>query len=155
MINLGSNSGDRRLNLSRAVNAVAGRFGMFEVSHAVESEPWGFDSENKFLNIGMMFSTDLEPLELLHELQEIERKINPESHRNPDGSYRDRAIDIDIIAIDDVQIDTPELTIPHRHLAERPFFLTPLMETASAWRHPATGLTAMEMLAALAAKSPR
>ena len=138
-LNIGSNVGNRRMNLSRAVAAIEKEFGYFELSHTVESEPWGFDSHNEFLNVGMMVLSDLPPLEILHKLQAIERSISPEPHRNPDGSYADRVIDIDIIAIDDLVIDSPELQVPHPRMAERPFVLEPLAELAPLWRHPLLG----------------
>lgn len=127
-INIGSNLGNRLMNLTRAVSAIEKRFGWFELSHHVESEPWGFNSKNKFLNVGMAFISDLQPLEVLHILQEVEASINPSSHRNADGSYKDRVIDIDIMAVDGVEMSTPELTLPHLHLEERPFFLEPYNE---------------------------
>ena len=97
----------------------------------------------------MLFQSDLEPQEVLERLQKIERAISPDSHRNPDGSYRDRLIDIDMIAVDDRVIDTPTLKVPHPGLPERRFFLTPLMEIAPQWKHPVSGLTARQMLALL------
>lgn len=127
-INIGSNLGNRLMNLTRAVSAIEKRFGWFELSHHIESEPWGFNSKNKFLNVGMAFISDLQPLEVLHILQEVEASINPSSHRNADGSYKDRVIDIDIMAVDGVEMSTPELTLPHPHLEERPFFLEPYNE---------------------------
>lgn len=127
-INIGSNLGNRLMNLTRAVAAIEKRFGWFELSHHIESEPWGFNSKNKFLNVGMAFISDLQPLEVLHILQEVEASINPSSHRNADGSYKDRVIDIDIMAVDGVEMSTPELTLPHPHLEERPFFLEPYNE---------------------------
>ena len=135
-VNIGSNLGNRRLNLSRAMRAIGEEFGEYEISHVVESEPWGFDSTHSFLNVGMMFFSDLEPLEILHRLQAIERSISTESHRKADGTYADRIIDIDIVAIDYLQINTPELTVPHPHLLEREFFLRPMAELAPGWRHP-------------------
>lgn len=127
-INIGSNMGNRLMNLTRAVSAIEKRFGWFELSHHIESEPWGFNSKNKFLNVGMAFISDLQPLEVLHILQEVEATINPSSHRNADGSYKDRVIDIDIMAVDGVEMSTTELTLPHPHLEERPFFLEPYNE---------------------------
>lgn len=127
-INIGSNLGNRLMNLTRAVSAIEKRFGWFELSHHIESEPWGFDSKNKFLNVGMAFISDLQPLEVLHILQEVEASINPSSHRHADGSYKDRVIDIDIMAADGVEMSTPELTLPHPHLEERAFFLEPYNE---------------------------
>lgn len=149
IINIGSNLGNRRLNLSRAMSAVGREFGAFELSHTVESAPWGFESPNRFLNVGMAFHTDLTPQEVLSRLQAIEHRLSPANHRNADGTYADRYVDIDIMAIDTLTVDTPELKLPHPHLAERRFFLEPLAELAPGWRHPATGLTPGEMLAAL------
>lgn len=148
-LNLGSNMGNRRMNLSRAVAAIEKEFGYFELSHTIESEPWGFDSPNSFLNVGMMVTSDLPPLEILHKLQAIEEQLSPTSHRNPDGSYADREIDIDIIAIDDISMTTDELTLPHPLMAERRFVLEPLAELAPFWRHPVNGLTPGEMMAKL------
>lgn len=148
-INIGSNLGDRRLNLSRAVSAVNKEFGDFEMSHTVESEPWGFSSPNRFLNVGVMFISDLSPLEVLGRLQEIEKRLSSRPHRNADGSYADRAVDIDIMAADDIIIDTQRLKLPHPHLADRRFFLEPMNELAPGWHHPATGLDCSEMLALL------
>lgn len=127
-INIGSNLGNRLMNLTRAVSAIEKRFGWFELSKHMESEPWGFKSKNRFLNIGMAFISDMEPLDVLHVLHEIESSINPSSHRNADGSYKDRIIDIDIMAVDGVEMNTPELTLPHPHLEDRPFFLQPYHE---------------------------
>ena len=145
-INIGSNMGQRRLVLSRAMRAVGEAFGAYEISHVVESEPWGFESDRKFLNLGMMFGSDLEPRQILERLQEIERSISSVPHRNADGTYADRELDIDIVAIDELTIDEPELTLPHPRLAERDFFLVPMEELAPSWRHPITGLTPSEML---------
>ena len=148
-MNIGSNLGDRRLNLSRAVRGIISRFGGFEVSHVIESAPWGFDSANHFLNVCMMFASDLEPVEVLETLQDIERSISGDSHRTPDGQYADRVIDIDMIAADDIVINDPKLTLPHPMLEKRSFFLEPLNEIAPGWKHPVTGKTAAEMLADL------
>ena len=149
LINLGSNLGDRRLNLSRAMRAVGAEFGDFEMSHVVESEPWGFDSTNSFLNVGMAFNSDLPPEEVLGRLQRVERSISPAPHREASGGYADRVIDIDIVAVDREIIDTPSLRVPHPSLAERRFFLEPLAELAPGWTHPESGLTAAQMLARL------
>ena len=149
LINLGSNLGDRRLNLSRAMRAVGAEFGDFEMSHVVESEPWGFDSTNSFLNVGMAFNSDLPPEEVLGRLQRVERSISPAPHRDASGGYADRVIDIDIVAVDREIIDTPSLRVPHPNLAERRVFLEPLAELAPGWTHPESGLTAAQMLARL------
>lgn len=154
IINIGSNLGDRRLNLSRAMRSVGIEFGDFEMSHVVETAPWGFESKHPFLNIAMMFQSELTPEEVLKKLQVIEKNISPATHRTPDGQYTDRLIDIDLVAADNLIINTPGLTIPHPHLEERDFFLVPLEEIAPGWRHPVTGLTATQMLGKLKTSQP-
>lgn len=146
LANIGSNLGNRRLNLSRAVRMIGEEFGAFEISHVVESDPDGFDSTNSFLNVGISFHSELAPQDLLSRLQRIERAISPASHRDAEGGYIDRVIDIDIIAIDREVIDTESLKVPHPRMAQRDFVLVPLEELAPAWTHPVTGLTPSQML---------
>lgn len=134
------------MNLSKAVAAIEKEFGYFELSHTVESTPQNFVSDNNFLNVGMMVISELPPVEVLHKLQAIERAISPASHRTPEGGYADRLIDIDIIAIDDMVIDTPELKVPHPRMHERRFVLEPLAELAPFWEHPILHATPRQML---------
>lgn len=148
-LNIGSNLGNRRLHLSRAVRALGEAFGNFEASHAVESEPWGFDSTRSFLNMGVQVETDLQPEEILAVVKDVENSVSPSPHRDDNGNYIDREIDIDIMAIDMMTVDTPSLKVPHPHLPERRFFLEPFMEMAPGWRHPVSGLTPGEMLSRL------
>lgn len=148
IVNIGSNLGNTRLNLSRAMAAIVNRFGDIEMSHAMDSEPWGFESPHRFLNVCIMFATDLAPAEVHEILRGIEADISPAAHRAPDGSYADRLIDIDIVAIDDMVIDTPACRCHIRDF-ERDFFLKPLAEIAPGWRHPVNGMSPDEMLALL------
>lgn len=131
-LNIGSNQGDRAALIERAVALLMRAMPDARVrrSAPVESEPWGFDSPNAFLNIGLMIDLprSIDPEALLDITQAAERAISPASHRNPDGSYRDRLIDIDIIAVDRLRLHTPRLTLPHPRAALRPFVLTPLRE---------------------------
>lgn len=102
------------------------------VSKPFFSEPWGFESPNRFTNVGVVFETSLEPFALLEHLQQIEKKLtNGASHRNADGSYRDRQLDIDIITFGELRIDTPRLTIPHPRMRDRDFVMIPMMELDS------------------------
>lgn len=137
-INIGSNLGNRLMNLTRTVAAVEKEFGWFELSHHVESEAWGYDSENKFLNVGMVFISELGPEQVLDRLQAIEHRFSPEPHRNADGSYRDRLVDIDIMAVEGVEMQTERLTLPHPHLNDRPFFLDPYLELRDIMREKIT-----------------
>ncbi|MDE6649263.1 MAG: 2-amino-4-hydroxy-6-hydroxymethyldihydropteridine diphosphokinase [Muribaculaceae bacterium] len=145
-LNLGSNLGNRLLHLTRAMKAIGEEFGPYETSHKVESDPWGFDSTNRFVNIGVAIESDLSPEDVMRRLQIIEKSISDRGHRRWDGSYNDREIDIDIMATDGGIYDSPILRIPHRHLARRDFFLKPLSELAPEWRNPESGLSASEML---------
>ena len=145
-LNIGSNMGDRRDNLYRAVVALAAGTGGCAVSSIVESEPWGFESDNRFMNLGVSLCSDMEPQQMLDRIHEIERRLGSASHRDEQGGYIDRVVDIDIVAIDDMVIDTPTLQVPHPHLPDRDFFLRPMMQLAPDWRHPVTGLTAAQML---------
>ena len=148
-LNIGSNLGNVRLNISRALRAIEEKYGYFETSRIVESRPWRFISPNTFANIAVMVVTDRSCAEVLSDIKEIEGRLSPMPHRDDRGGYVDRVIDIDIMAADDTVIDTEDLTVPHPHLAERHFFLEPFDELAPLWRHPVTGLTCAEMLARL------
>lgn len=150
-LNIGSNLGNRKLNISRALRALEESFGYFEVSRMVESRPWGFVSDNTFANVAVMVISDKQPEEVLATVLDIERRLGSGSHRDACGGYADRLIDIDIMACDETEVRTPELTIPHPNLAERRFFLEPFAELAPRWRHPVTGLTCAEMLDTLPA----
>lgn len=136
-INIGTNLGNRLHNIECAIVAIERKFNTTcRRSDIIESEPWGFSSNNKFMNIGIAFDTNLEPQQLLEHLQEIECSIGTNNHRKPDGTYDDRIIDIDIMAIGSIHISTPTLTIPHPCLLERTFFLTPMLQLVPDWQHP-------------------
>ena len=152
-LNIGSNTGNRRDNLYRAVAfLVAGTSGG-AVSSIVESEPWGFESDNRFLNLGVKLSSDIEPQQMLDRIHDIERRLGSAAHRDANGNYIDRLVDIDIVAIDDLVINTPTLQVPHPHLPDRDFFLKPMLQLAPDWRHPVTGLTAAQMLEELSSQN--
>lgn len=93
------------------------------------SEPWGFTSENTFLNAVCCLSTDFSPMEVLRLTQDIERSLG-RLKKSVNRKYSDRLIDIDILLYDDLHIDTPELTIPHPLMWERDFVMIPLQEIA-------------------------
>lgn len=135
-VNIGSNLGERENLINRAIEEIGDRFGYCCISGLVESEPWGFDSANRFLNIGISFKTLLHPEEILDTLKKIEKKISGKSHRDSQGNYSDREVDIDIMAIDEITYDSERLHIPHKHLLEREFFLIPLKELSPSWKYP-------------------
>ena len=146
-LNIGSNLGNTKLNISRALRALEEKYGYFETSKIMESKPWGFVSPHSFANLAVMIVTDRTPQEVLADIKEIESRLNPTPHRTPEGEYADRILDIDIRAAYDMTVESDSLTLPHPHLAERLFFLEPFNELAPMWRHPVTGKTCGDMIA--------
>lgn len=142
-IGIGANIGKRRYNIRRAVDDIRGLDHVADVvvSSIFVSEPWGYESANKYFNVvaKVVFDANIEPLWLLDRLQEIERGICKASHRDADGNYIDRRIDIDIIAIDDLVVDHPRLQVPHPLMFQRDFVMRPLAEIAPDWRPPSCG----------------
>ena len=136
VINIGSNKGDRERLICRATELISNHFGICCISTPVESKPWGYESENTFLNLGISFHTELDPLSLLDVLQRIEKEICRDPHRDSKGNYIDREIDIDIMAFGNMRYESERLTIPHRHLLQRSFFLTPLLQLVPDWQYP-------------------
>lgn len=147
-VNIGSNLGNSRSLIEQAVAGISflADNGTMRRSGFVESEPWGYSSTHRFLNIGVEFSTTIPPEELLSRLLSIQNVISDKSHRTPLGGYADRLIDIDLIYYDELTISTPALTLPHPRMHLRDFVLTPLCELSPGWVHPHLKLTAPQML---------
>lgn len=130
-LGLGSNLGDKCLHLRTAINEIEKRIGHVECQSAfVETEPWGFESDNTFVNAVVRVVTALSPLDLLKETQTIEREMG-RTHKTVDGKYSDRIIDIDILLYGDAEINLPELVVPHPRMYERDFVMKPLEEVRS------------------------
>ena len=143
---LGSNLGDRADNLRRAADEIRRTMGeVTSLSSFYETAPWGFRSDNAFLNAALAVRTDLPPMELLARTQEAERLLGRTS-KSTGGVYADRPIDIDILLYDGLVLRTPALTIPHPAMAGRLFVLRPLAEIAPGVVHPLLGITVAEML---------
>lgn len=129
-LSLGTNLGDRRSNLDTALNLIAREVGIIKArSSIIETEPWGFDSPNCFLNMAVLVQTELKPMEVLDKTQKIEKDMGRISKTGTDG-YHDRIIDIDILLYDDLTMDTPMLTIPHPRMYQRRFVMEPLAQIA-------------------------
>lgn len=143
-LGLGTNIGNRRGNLVKAAALLAERVGdILALSGFMETEPWGFESENLFLNAAIKMETPLTPDELLSATQAIEREMGRE--KKSDGSYHDRVIDIDILLYDNRVIEQLGLIVPHPLMQERLFVMAPLAEIAPFERHPLLGRTFMEL----------
>lgn len=128
-LNIGSNLGDKYANINHAIALIESHCGCHAIlSDWIESEPWGYDSPNQYVNIGVLVDVESTPHSLLDTLQAIERECGTRSHRNADGSYADRLIDIDIMDIDGVTLHDSDLVVPHPHLDDREFFKIPYLQ---------------------------
>lgn len=121
VISLGTNLGDKLKNLKNALSNIEGFGSIINKSRIFCSDPWGYNSENEFLNMGLVIKTSLEPMQLLKKLKTIERQMG----RGPKmvQSYQDRIIDLDILIYKGFTIDNEDLSIPHPKIKERKFSL--------------------------------
>jgi 2-amino-4-hydroxy-6-hydroxymethyldihydropteridine diphosphokinase len=127
-LGLGSNLGDCRKNLERAIRLIGDRVGrVIRQSSFIETKPWGFESEHRFVNAVVLCETTKTPREVLLLTQQIERDMGRRK-KSVSGGYADRTIDIDILLYDDVMIDEPDLKIPHPLMYQRDFVMIPLKE---------------------------
>lgn len=130
-LSLGSNLGDRKATMRRAIGLLNERAGNVDrQSSFIETEPWGFESTNKFLNMCVRLLTTLSPEQLLLATKQIERELG-RTQKSVNGQYHDRPIDIDILMYDNVHIDSDDLMLPHPHMQEREFVMKPLREILS------------------------
>ena len=149
-INIGSNLGNRRDNLRYAIQEIERRFDCKALRSSVyETKSWGYLSDNPFFNIGIEIDVEGDYEQMLDQFKEIELGIGCTTHRNSDGGYIDRLLDIDIIYIDNQVLDTEKLKVPHPRMQERDFVLLPVEELAPTWVHPLLHRTATEMLSDL------
>ena len=127
-LSLGSNLGNRRRIVKDAIQMIGQKVGpVLRQSSLIETDPWGFESPNKFINACVCCHTVLSPRELLQATQQIE-KVMGRTGKSTKGEYHDRIIDIDILLYNDVHIDEPDLKIPHPLMKERDFVMKPLKE---------------------------
>jgi 2-amino-4-hydroxy-6-hydroxymethyldihydropteridine diphosphokinase len=144
LLGLGANLGDPRRQLAEAVARLRGVVEELRVSSVYRTEPVGHREQPDFYNLVVGGWTALPPLELLREMQSIERALG----RERSFANAPRLIDIDLLAYGDRVMDTPALTLPHPRIAERGFVLHPLAEVAPDWVHPVLARTARELLSA-------
>ena len=141
-LSLGSNQGDRTENIENALSLlnIELKTPYKAVSSLMETQPWGFESDQKFLNAAVHYelmlpkgyNPEAEGLMILEICKDIERRLGrkgePEYDEEGERIYRNRPIDIDILLFGDNRIDCPELTVPHRLMYQRDFVLIPLRE---------------------------
>ena len=127
-LSLGTNLGDKRKNITEAIKNIGELVGgVVRQSALYETEPWGFRSDNRFVNAAVCVDTQLSPRRLLEVTQRIEREMG-RTLKSDGGEYHDRIIDIDILLYGDLHIDEPDLKIPHPLMHERDFVMMPLNE---------------------------
>ena len=133
-LGIGTNLGNRELNLEQSIARIEEFIGpVLMTSSIYETEPWGFQTEDKFLNLVVKAETKLTPSGLLGRILMIESLLG--RVRGP-NRYSSRLIDIDILVYEEMIIDQESLKIPHPLLQERRFVLVPLCEIASEMIHP-------------------
>jgi 2-amino-4-hydroxy-6-hydroxymethyldihydropteridine diphosphokinase len=141
-IGLGSNLGDRMTTLRMAIQRLETLGRIAVVSSLYETQPVEYLEQPPFLNAVVALDTALTPADLLSALLGIERYLG----RRRSFPNAPRTLDLDLLVVDDVILDTPELTLPHPRLHERAFVLVPLAEIAPELVLPGTGKTMREFL---------
>lgn len=145
-VGLGSNLGDRE----ELIRHAAVLLGAKRVSTIVETEPWGYVEQPKFLNAVAELETPLSARALLDQLLDVERSLGRErtQFNRPVPRWGPRLIDLDLLTYGDETIDEPGLTVPHPQIARRLFVLEPLAELAPSLEIPGFG-TVSALLARL------
>ncbi|MBS0234787.1 MAG: 2-amino-4-hydroxy-6-hydroxymethyldihydropteridine diphosphokinase [Proteobacteria bacterium] len=145
---LGTNIGDRTGNIEDAIRRLTadGAIRIVARSHLYRTAPWGVTDQDWFVNACVGIGTKLAPHELLARCQAVENDMGRVRTRH----WGPRIIDVDILAIRDLQIRDPDLTVPHPLIAERAFVLVPLRDIAP--DVTIGGKTLADMLAALDAR---
>ena len=147
-LSLGSNQGDRKHNIETALSLLNIELNTpyKKLSSIVETEPWGFESDDRFLNAAVLYELQLpkgynpeaEGLIILDKCKSIEAKLGRKQAQmyNDQGErvYLSRSIDIDILLLGDDKIDCDELTVPHKLMWEREFVMEPLKEILPQWQ---------------------
>jgi len=138
-LGFGANLGDRKKNLAEAINALNSRpdVAVLRTSGVYETEPWGLTDQPKFLNMVAEIATSISPGELLERVKKLEHDMG----RDEGPRLGPRLIDIDILLLEDLVVDEPDLTVPHASLHLRAFVLVPLAELTPDSVHPVLGVT--------------
>ncbi len=141
---LGSNIGDKIGYLKSAIKSINQGVGtIVKISPVYQTEPWGYQDPNPYLNLVLQLDTSLEPQELLKITQQIEKTLG----RVREGvGYKARTIDIDILYFNSQIINLPDLKVPHPLLQNRMFVLKPLYDIAPDFLHPLFKLTTWQLL---------
>lgn len=139
---LGGNLGDRKELINQAVKSISEKNRLIAFSAIYETQAWGNVAHGNFLNQVIQIESSLSPEKLLHQIQQIEKKLG----RKRTETWGDRTMDIDILYFGDEVIKTPNLTIPHRYIQDRRFVLIPLAEILPDMIHPVLGKSNQTLL---------
>ena len=143
VLSLGSNVGDRLNYLNLSKTAIYNLIGPIQLSSNIyETEPWGVDNQDSYLNQVVTVQTNLSPYEMLDNIHQIEKDLG----RIRQIHYGPRTIDIDILYYAERIIDNEKLKIPHPHIQKRRFILVPLSEILPQMQHPLLKKTNQELL---------
>ena len=142
-LGLGSNQGDRELNLKNSIKLLNSRVGkVLNTSGIYESEPWGVKNQNYFLNQVIEIETHIDPNDLLNICKNIEYDMG----RKPEIRWGKRVIDIDILYYQSKIINQEKLIIPHKLMHKRKFVMIPLNDLNENHLHPILKITNKEIL---------
>tara|TARA_Y100000991_G_scaffold158316_1_gene120789 strand:+ start:50 stop:535 length:486 start_codon:yes stop_codon:yes gene_type:complete len=142
-LQLGSNIGDRLDNLDQSIKIITERIGnVLEKSSVYESTPWGVENQRNFLNQVIFVKSNFDPYTILDLVLQIEKDMG----RIRIEKWGERIIDIDILFIDDLIIESENLCIPHEFIAKRKFVLQPMCEIAPGFIHPKLNKTISQLL---------
>ncbi|MBE6098695.1 MAG: 2-amino-4-hydroxy-6-hydroxymethyldihydropteridine diphosphokinase [Anaerovibrio sp.] len=127
-LSVGSNLGDRAEYIRQAIEYVGAsdKIQLKSVSSLYETPPWGNINQPSFLNGAFSLVSTISPQELLGLCQSVEQSLGRVRHEH----WGPRTIDIDLLYIDGMRLNTPELVLPHPYMLERAFVLVPLVEIA-------------------------
>lgn len=143
-LSLGSNRGNRKNNLERAIELLSEWAGdVVTVSSVYETPPWQMNDRTNFFNQVLLLETTLDPAQLIDTIILVETMMG---RKRTGKKYEPRIIDIDILFYNDAEINTEELTIPHPLIPQRRFVLEPLTEIAPGFMHPALKKTMAQLL---------
>jgi len=132
-LGLGSNLGDRKLNLKKSITLLDSRVGrILNKSRIYESEPWGLKEQSHFLNQVIEIESQIEPIDLLNICKNIELDMG----RKSEIRWGKRCIDIDILYYKSRVINNKNLVVPHKLMHERNFVMIPLNDLNEYHQHP-------------------
>lgn len=142
----GGNLNDVEHTFVQAVNRILNFAELVDQSALYRSKAWGMDKETPdFINQAVIIKTTVAPEQLIQKLQNIESDLGRFYKEEVEG-YQSRTIDIDIIFINDLILNTETLQVPHPRMHERRFVLVPMMEVAKNWIHPSLKKTTAQLL---------